>query len=198
MSLQAAFRKRLRKARRDPTGVYRPETTRVVGAPEKHTGDQPDRPGGGQPERRAGAYPPQARKVSQRPRAARGKFKKVPADNPYAGGHVNVQAAVMKAVRMVSKHKDKRGSTAHHGKDAARRYVPSGQGGDLDVQDPQAEGLPQQRGDPYVMSDWQAEERRHSEGQGRPNYGPDPIVIDPDETPAQRRARHQARDEEGV
>ncbi len=46
-------------------------------------------------------------------------YKDIPADNPYAGGHRNVvaatmKAAVTKAVRMVSKHKDKRGSTAHH------------------------------------------------------------------------------------
>ncbi|KKK81272.1 hypothetical protein LCGC14_2815160, partial [marine sediment metagenome] len=37
-----------------------------------------------------------------------GKFKQVPADNPYAGGHKNVKAAVTKAARMISKHKDKR------------------------------------------------------------------------------------------
>ncbi|KKK89271.1 hypothetical protein LCGC14_2734770 [marine sediment metagenome] len=138
----------------------------------------------------------------------RNPYKKVPADNPYAGGHRNVVAAtmksaVMKAVRMVSKHKDKRGSTEHHKRGGApkgpsrrydpskhpvevgvldpdgftvhegwvdaegntrsvetgkilernlnpgqgardrpkRRYVPSSQGGDLDIQDPREEGV---------------------------------------------------------
>ncbi|KKL88695.1 hypothetical protein LCGC14_1922100 [marine sediment metagenome] len=99
LTLRAAFHKRLRKARRQPDGSYTPETPRVVSAPEKVTGDQPDRPKGftmgpPPPERRAGAYPP---------------AKPTP-----VGKHKNVKAAVMKAVRLVAKHKDKRGSTAHH------------------------------------------------------------------------------------
>lgn len=42
----------------------------------------------------------------------------------YAGGHKNVKAAVMKAVRMVAKHKDKRGSTEHHGKGGGDAFPP--------------------------------------------------------------------------
>ncbi|KKL73392.1 hypothetical protein LCGC14_2075340 [marine sediment metagenome] len=121
MSLQAAFRKRLRK------GVDTPEFERkhpfaagTVPRPRPKT--QAPKPvfGGSvgdverQHEHTYGNLPAQSRKVSSRRGKRGGKFKQVPADNPYAGKHKNVQAAVMKAVRMVSKHKDKRGSTAHH------------------------------------------------------------------------------------
>ncbi|KKK66518.1 hypothetical protein LCGC14_2963280, partial [marine sediment metagenome] len=152
--------------------------------------------------------------------------KKIPANNSYAGGHKNVKAAVMKAVRLVAKHKDKRGSTAHHGKGGGRaprrelsvpekhqlriardtmRMTPAMArvmgGPDIEeskkiIQEltgrPYREPRDEPAVGPGVTGGWQAEERQSPSGGGRPM--PEPIVIDPDETPAQQRARRQERD----
>lgn len=136
LTLRAAFRKRLRKAASRPGSGYGPSrhpqsgkgmgvsgsggvakpgwattkkpipegTRKVTGQERGHTRPQPHKHAGG-----LSIMPPTPVRA------------KIPADNPYAGGHKNVQAAVMKAVRMVAKHKDKRGSTAHHGGDGRRQ-----------------------------------------------------------------------------
>ena len=159
LTLRAAFRKRLRKAASRPGyGPSRhPQSGKGMGVsgaggvakPGWATTKQPI-PGGG----------------SKKP--ATPQVKPLPGVTPLglpAGKHKNVKAAVMKAVSAVAKHKDKQGSTAHHEFGASvpgynaeeeavweddwdepddrpkRRYVPSGQGGDLDVQDPREEGV---------------------------------------------------------
>ncbi|KKL28331.1 hypothetical protein LCGC14_2376210 [marine sediment metagenome] len=148
MSLQAAFRKRLRKAASRPKAgpggpgygpSRRPQSGKGMGVPGGvakpgwATTKQPI-PGGGSKREKAGPYtdmplaskppgwkppriprpketgdpggsiwapPGKTRKVNSREdkprRRAGGKFKQVPADNPYAGGHRNVVAATMKA-----------------------------------------------------------------------------------------------------
>ncbi len=110
LTLRAAFRKRLRKAAPRPGyGPSRhPQSGKGMGVsgaggvakPGWATTKQPI-PGGG----------------SKKP--ATPQAKPLPGVTPLglpAGKHKNVKAAVMKAVRMVAKHKDKQGSTAHHGR----------------------------------------------------------------------------------
>ena len=96
LTLRAAFSKRLRKGlTQNPMGV---SGAGGVAKPGWATTEQPI-PGGGSKK----PVTPQA--------------KPLPGVTPLGlptGKHKNVQAAVMKAVRMISKHKDKRGSTEHH------------------------------------------------------------------------------------
>ncbi len=112
LNLQAAFRKRFRKAGPGGPGYgpsRHPQSGKGMGVPGGvakpgwATTEQPI-PGGG----------------SKKPVTP--QVKPLPGMTPFGipkkptGKHKNMQAAVMKAVRMVAKHKDKRGSTAHHGK----------------------------------------------------------------------------------
>ncbi len=95
MSLRSAFHKRLRKRGMGVSGAG------GVAKPGWATTEQPI-PGGG----------------SKKPVTP--QVKPLPGMTPLGipekptGKHKNMQAAVMKAVRAVGKHKDKRGSTAHH------------------------------------------------------------------------------------
>ena len=133
LSLRAAFHKRLRKGlKQNPMGV---SGAGGVAKPGWATTEQPI-PGGGSKK----PVTPQA--------------KPLPGVTPLGlptGKHKNMQAAVMKAVRLVAKHKDKRGSTAHHGGHKPKRV-----GGTDPARSKFAPKKP-----PFYPAEWEEYERTH-------------------------------------
>ncbi|KKK44764.1 hypothetical protein LCGC14_3166580 [marine sediment metagenome] len=105
LTLRAAFRKRLRKA-----------ASRPGYGPSRHP-----QSGKGMGVSGAGGVAKPGWATTKQPIPG---GKKIPANNSYAGGHKNVKAAVMKAVRAVAKHKDKQGSTEHHTTHEQRMETP--------------------------------------------------------------------------